>query len=200
MFSPYLLATDPKLIKQMFINDFRKFRNNDFAVSFSNLNGLLYLIYLLQATKSDQIISRNPFWMKDDAWKQKRSEVMPTMTPSKLKAVYPLIVKATKNLVSFISKEIEEGNRKSFDARDICLRYTCDSICSCTYGTDAQSFTAEDPFFFRKGQEMWRGIVDSVFSFWPKKMLPDEVEAFFIEISRKQSRAELRIRYSTKTF
>jgi hypothetical protein len=32
MFSPYLLATDPDLIKQMFIRDFKKFRNNDFTV------------------------------------------------------------------------------------------------------------------------------------------------------------------------
>lgn len=33
MFTPYLLATDPQLIKQMFIKDFKKFRNNDFTVS-----------------------------------------------------------------------------------------------------------------------------------------------------------------------
>lgn len=33
MFTPYLLAIDPGLIKQMFIKDFGKFRNNDFTVS-----------------------------------------------------------------------------------------------------------------------------------------------------------------------
>lgn len=32
MFTPYLLATDPGLLKQMFIKDFKKFRNNDFTV------------------------------------------------------------------------------------------------------------------------------------------------------------------------
>lgn len=33
MFTPYLVATDPELIKQIFTQDFEKFRNNDFIVS-----------------------------------------------------------------------------------------------------------------------------------------------------------------------
>lgn len=35
LFTPYLLATDPDLIKQMFIRDFKKFKNNDFTVNSS---------------------------------------------------------------------------------------------------------------------------------------------------------------------
>lgn len=150
----------------------------------------------LKVSEKDPIIARNPFWMKDDAWKEKRNEVMPAMTTVKLKAMYPLIIDATKNLNNFIAREIEKDEKKLFDSRDICARYTCDSICSTTFGTDAQSFTAEDPFFYVKGRQMLRGMADSLQSYLPKKMLPDEVEKFFIEIAKEaiKCRTENQIR------
>lgn len=123
--------------------------------------------------------------MKDDAWKDKRNEVILAMTPVKLKAMYPLIVDATKSLVKFVKHENEIEGSKVFDARDICARYTCDSICSCTFGTEAQSFTSDDPFFYEKGRQMLRGMADSLQSYLPKKMLPPEVEKFFIEIAKE---------------
>lgn len=94
-------------------------------------------------------------------------------------------IDGTKNLVDFVSREISEDAFKAFDARDICARYTCDSICSCTFGTDAQSFTSANPFFYEKGRQMLRGMANSLQSFIPIKMLPDEVEKFFIEIARE---------------
>jgi cytochrome P450 len=149
-----------------------------------------------KVSENDPIIARNPFWMKDEAWKEKRNEVMPAMTTVKLKAMYPLIVDATKNLVNFIAREIEKEKTRTFDSRDICARYTCDSICSCTFGTDAQSFTASDPFFYHKGRQLLRGMADSLQSYLPKKMLPDEVEKFFIEIAKEaiKCRTENQIR------
>jgi cytochrome P450 len=195
MFTPYLLATDPELLKQMFIKDFRKFRNNDFTVSenekftFLCLQSEMILIrenaFYFQVSHKDPIIARNPFWMKDDAWKEKRNEVIPAMTAVKLKAMYPLIIDGTKNFVAYINREIERESGKAFDSRDICARYTCDSICSCTFGTEAQSFTSDDPFFYEKGRQMLRGMADSLQSYLPKKMLPDEVEKFFIEIAKE---------------
>lgn len=144
-----------------------------------------FLFLPLKVSHKDPIIARNPFWMKDEAWKEKRNEVIPAMTPVKLKAMYPLIMDAAKSLVTFVKREIEKESSKAFDARDICARYTCDSICSCTFGTDAQSFTSENPFFYEKGRQMLRGMADSLQSIFPKKMLPVEVEKFFIEIAKE---------------
>lgn len=126
--------------------------------------------------------------MKDDAWKEKRYEVITSMTPAKLKAMYPLIIDATKSLVNYIGREIEKESSKAFDSRDICARYTCDSICSCTFGTEAQSFTSSNPFFYEKGRQLLRGMADSFQSYIPKKLLPDEVEKFFIEIAKEAIR------------
>lgn len=134
--------------------------------------------------------------MKDEAWKAKRNEVIPAMTPMKLKAMYPLIIDATKNLINYIRREITENPLKAFDAREICARYTCDSITSCTFGADAQSFTSKNPFFYQKGREMLRGMANSLQSYIPIKMLPGEVERFFIEIAKEaiKCRTESKIR------
>lgn len=122
--------------------------------------------------------------MKDEAWKDKRNEVIPAMTPVKLKAMYPLILDGTKSLVSFITREIEKNESRAFDSREISAKYTCDSITSCTFGADAQSFTSENPFFYEKGRQMLRGMANSLQSYIPMKMLPPEVEEFFIEIAK----------------
>lgn len=143
------------------------------------------LIIHFKVSKNDPIIARNPFWMKDEAWKEKRNEVIPAMTPAKLKAIYPLIIDGTKNLVNFIKREIDKNSRHAFDSRDISARYTCDSITSCTFGADAKSFTSDDPFFFRKGRQLLRGMADSMQSYIPKKMLPPDIEKFFIEIAKE---------------
>jgi cytochrome P450 len=133
-------------------------------------------------------MARNPFWMKDEEWKEKRYEVMPAMSPAKLKAVYPLIVDGSKGLGDYIDREIKKDNEKVFDSRDICARYTCDTISSCTFGTDAQSFTSDNPFFLIKGRQLIRGIAESLQTFLPVKMLPGEIEEFFIEIAKEAIR------------
>lgn len=126
--------------------------------------------------------------MKDEAWKEKRYEVMPSMSPAKLKAMYPLIMDGTKNLVEYIKREILKDNSRAFDSRDICARYTCDSICSCTFGTEAHSFTSDNPFFYTKGRELIRGVANSILSFVPVKMLPADIEQFFIDIAKEAIR------------
>lgn len=150
--------------------------------------------------KKDPIIARNPFWMKDEAWKKKRNEVIPAMTPVKLKAMYPLILDATKNFVNFIHREITNDALRAFDARDICARYTCDSICSCTFGTEAGSFASDNPFFYEKGRQMLRGMATSLQSFIPIKMLPGEVEKFFIEIAKEAIRCRIESKIHQEDF
>lgn len=167
MLTPYLVVFEPKLLRQIFVTDFKKFRNNDFSINHDK----------------DPIIARNPFWMKDEAWKEKRSEFMLAMTTVKLKAMYPLILDGAKNFSTFIKKEIKKDNSRIFDARDISARYTCDTICSTTFGTDAQSFTSSDPFFYKKGRQLITGIKDYLQSWFPDRMLRKDITEFFVEIA-----------------
>lgn len=123
--------------------------------------------------------------MKDEAWKEKRNEVLGATTPNRLRAAYPLILEGTKSLVSFIKREITKDASRAFDSRDISARYTCDTICSCTFGTEAGSFTSENPFFYEKGRQLIRGVANSILSLVPVKMLPGDIEKFFIDIAKE---------------
>lgn len=67
-FTPYFLIIDPKMIKQILIQKFKYFRNNDFVVS----------------RKRDPLMSRNPFTVKDDEWKEIRGQAAPALTPNKV--------------------------------------------------------------------------------------------------------------------
>ncbi|CRK95085.1 CLUMA_CG008563, isoform A [Clunio marinus] len=164
---PYLLATNSEVIKEIIVKEFKKFRNNDFAV---NLN-------------KDPLIGRSPFRLKNETWKLKRSEIIPTMTQIKLKSIYPLIRNGTKNLVDYINREIINDECKVFDARNVSTRYTCDTITSSIFGIDAQSFEADDPFYFKMGEGLVNGVVNSVKSWLPFKRLPHDVESFFYDIT-----------------
>lgn len=139
-------------------------------------------------------MARNPFWMRDDAWKEKRTEVISAVSTSKMKAMYPLIIDAGKNLTDFIGDEISKKPSRTFDSRDISARYTCDSICSTTFGCEAKSFSEDKPFFLVKGRELIRGIADSFQAYLPRKMLPGPIENFFIDIAKEaiKTRSELK--------
>lgn len=126
--------------------------------------------------------------MKDDAWKEKRGEITPAMTSTKLKTLYPLILDGMKSFVDYINREITKDESRAFDARDICSRYTCDTISSCIFGADAQSFTSDNPFYHVKGQQLIQGVVDSVKSLSPMKRLPSDVEMFFLNITKEAIR------------
>jgi hypothetical protein len=67
-FTPYYLIIDPRMMKQILIEKFKYFRNNDFVIS----------------KKRDPLMARNPFPAKDDEWKDIRSQSAPALTANKV--------------------------------------------------------------------------------------------------------------------
>lgn len=85
-------------------------------------------------------------------------------------------------MVNYISQEVARDGLKSFDARDIMTRYTCDVTSSCVFATDAHSFSSQNPLILTTLRSMLRGIADSIQSIFPKKMIPKKHEDDFIKI------------------
>lgn len=122
----------------------------------------------------------NPFVMKDDEWKEKRTEVAVGMTQNKLKSIFPLIEDVTKKFSFFIRKELENNRNKSFEARNICVRYTCDTVATCIFAIDGCSFTKEDSEIIKMADRMIRSISDASKSLLPKRLMPQDVQEFFV--------------------
>lgn len=122
----------------------------------------------------------NPFVMRDDAWKEKRTEVAIGMTQNKLKSIFPLIEDVASKFSQYIMRELAANPSKTFDARDICVRYTCDTVAACIFAIDGGSFAKDDSEIIRMADMMRRSISDAASSFLPKRLMPQEVQDFFI--------------------
>lgn len=122
----------------------------------------------------------NPFVMRDDEWKEKRTEVAVGMTQNKLKSIYPLIDDVARKFSQYITRELAENPKKTFNARDICVRYTCDTVATCIFAIDGGSFAKNDSEIIRMADKMIRSISDASKSFLPKRLMPQDVQDFFI--------------------
>jgi cytochrome P450 len=118
----------------------------------------------------------NPFVMRDEEWKEKRTETATGMTQNKLRSMFPLVHDVAKNFVKYI----REQNPRSFDSREICVRYTCDTVASCIFAIDGRSFEKEESKIITMGMKMIRSISDAAKSFFPKRLMPQDVQDFFI--------------------
>lgn len=130
--------------------------------------------------KKDPVMCLNPFVMRDEEWKEKRTEVATGMTQNKLRAMFPLIDDVAKKFVAYIKTEMKENPTMSFDSREICVRYTCDTVASCIFAIDGRSFEKQESQIINMGMKMIRSISDASKSFLPKRLMPEDVQSFFI--------------------
>lgn len=124
----------------------------------------------------------NPFVMRDDEWKTKRTEVAVGMTQKKMISIFHLIENIGEKFSAYIRREIEKSPGKSFNARDICVRYTCECVSECIFAIDSESFKKDDSEIIVMADKMIRSISDAATSLLPKRMMPKDVEEFFIHV------------------
>ena len=69
LIKPTLLVLDPAVVRQIFLTDFNKFNDNGFDAINKEI---------------DPILGRNPFFLNGDEWKERRAEVTPAFTASRV--------------------------------------------------------------------------------------------------------------------
>lgn len=138
--------------------------------------------YLQSNKKNDPVMALNPFVLKDDEWKEKRTEVAVGMTQNKLKAMFHLIDDVAKNFSAYIEREIKGNPGKCFNARDISGRFTCDSVTSYIFAIDGGGLTKSKSEIITMADKMVRSISDAAKSFLPKRLMPQDVQDFFVYI------------------
>lgn len=74
MRTPQLLAIEPEFVKDVMIKSFKNFHDND-------LVGMV-------DKDTDPIFARNPFMLEGNEWKEKRAEITPAFTPSRVSFLF----------------------------------------------------------------------------------------------------------------
>ncbi|KAK8721554.1 hypothetical protein OTU49_012781, partial [Cherax quadricarinatus] len=148
LFRPVLMIGDPKLLKNILVKDFdhfvdiRKFLAEEGSIT----NEML-------GNKSG------------DEWKALRAALSPTFTSGKMRGMFPLICDKADALVSFSLKEA--AKKPYVDMKVNFGRFTMDTIASCAFGIECNSFGNEEPEFVKYATTFFNfsffGTIKSVF-------------------------------------
>jgi cytochrome P450 len=125
-------------VKDVLIRHFKNFHDNEFGE--------------MMDKETDPLFARNPFLLKGEEWREKRAEITPAFTTSRLKALYPLIEDVQGRMIKYIEEQIKL--KQAFDARELSAKFTTDVVSNAIFGIDAHSFTKEKPEIREMGRRL----------------------------------------------
>lgn len=125
--TPQLVVLTPEFSRKVYVDDFRCFHDNEFADFVDN--------------KKDAIFGNNPFIARGEEWKERRAEITPGLTASRIAATYPVTLQVCKSFADFIRTQIKMAPKDGIEAKELCLRFTTEVVSDCVLGIEAKSFT-----------------------------------------------------------
>ncbi|XP_011700273.1 PREDICTED: cytochrome P450 9e2-like [Wasmannia auropunctata] len=95
----------------------------------------------------DPITSQNLFEMKGDHWREMRKLLTPSFTSSKMKMMFELVCHCAENFANFVATQSGEIG-KTYDVKDLLCRFANDTVATCAFGIDVDSFKNPKNEFF----------------------------------------------------
>ncbi|KAH8410058.1 hypothetical protein KR009_004750 [Drosophila setifemur] len=124
---PQLLVMTPEYSHKIYTTDFRHFRDNE-RRKFIN-------------KRVDKILGNNPFALTGALWKERRIELLPGLTPNRVKGMYPICQSAGSKFVDYIKRKNTNVTSEGLNAKDLCLCYTSEVVSDVVMGFSANAFT-----------------------------------------------------------
>ncbi|KAK8719066.1 hypothetical protein OTU49_014271, partial [Cherax quadricarinatus] len=131
LFRPVLMIGDPVLLKDILVKDFEHFVDRE-------------IIRTEKESTANEMLTRK----SGDEWKALRAIMTPTFTSGKIRGMFPLVCDKADTLVSFTLKEAAQ--KPYVDMKDIFGRFTMDTIASCAFGIECNSYKNEEPEFAKR--------------------------------------------------
>ncbi|XP_046678174.1 probable cytochrome P450 6a13 [Homalodisca vitripennis] len=127
--NPVLVLRDPELIKAVLVKDF-----NHFAVR-TNVGA-----------NSKEYILRHVINMNGQEWKDMRMLLTPAFTSGKMKSIFVLMEKCSKQLNIYLHEAV--GKNPVVEVTNVFARFTMDVIATSAFGVETDSINNENCQFF----------------------------------------------------
>lgn len=171
---PSFVVTDLDVIKEILIKDFDNFRNRGFYHT------------------EDDVLSNHLFFIEDEPWKKMRTNLTPTFTSGKMKAMFHTVLDISNQLVAFMNKQDEV-----VEVKEVLAKFTTDVIGNVAFGLESNSMVDPDSTFRKMGLKFFnfedrkrrlKVILVRLFENIAKKLkirlVPEDVSEFFINTIR----------------
>ncbi|XP_065362737.1 probable cytochrome P450 28a5 [Calliphora vicina] len=186
--SPQLLITNGELVRRIYSTDFKHFHDNEASRMVDD--------------KSDFLFANNPFSLTGEKWRERRAEITPGLTISRVKTVYPITQRVCKNMTKFIEEQMKMVAKDGIEAKDLSLRFTSEVVTDCVLGLEAKSFSPKPSPIMTMITQIFEqnfififytiilGLFPSLSNFIKIRFFPKKSEEFFVKIM--QDSVELR--------
>jgi len=148
-----LLINDIDIAKRMLIKDFDHFVDRtDLGLKFDH------------SKIGDRIFANMFMFQKGDMWKTQRSLMSPVFTTGKLKLMYPLLLKVSKQLEKYVA-ECAEKNEEMI-CKEAFTRFSLDAIATSAFGIEVDTFAEPNSVFKKMINEILRAPGSEAGSNW----------------------------------
>ncbi len=137
--TPQLMINDLDLAKTVFVKDFEYFVDRRY-------------VDLDLTNPVNAIMDKSLLNLKGDRWKTIRSYMSPAYTSGKLKTMMPLFHKTAGGLVDYIGDNVGT----ELDLKVTTNKYTLDTIVSCGFGGEVNTFKDENNIFAQMAKKLVR--------------------------------------------
>lgn len=139
--NPALIVNDLDLIKQILVKDFSSFSDRNTLSKFQKKE---YIIHHL-------------FNMSGPDWRNMRLTLAPTFTSGKMKMMFFLLEKCSDQLQKYMEMQI--STKGDVDVKEVLTKFTLNTIGSCAFGLDINSFSDKNCEFYSYGVQVLKPTI-----------------------------------------
>jgi len=187
---PALVIKDPEIVRQIFVKDFNSFTDRDPANRLDKTFG--------EKRDIDTYWKHQLTSLNGNKWKDVRSTFSPVFTSGKMKLMMKFIRAISEKLV----KQFETSalNNADVELKEEFGKFSMDTIASCAFGVDAESFDNADSLFVKNAAQIFTfslldglrilGVhlipgMDKFYEIFNINIMHPKETGFFVDVIRK---------------
>ena len=148
---PILIVKDADLVRHILVKDF------EYLV---DRNGGGFKNFMETGVRTDEIWNKQMTNASGEEWKNIRSTFTPIFTAGKMKAMLIFMQESCKQLLNGIDEYAE--NKEPFELKEMLGKYSMDTIASCAFGVNAESFTNKKSKFVEYAGNIFKQRLSSM--------------------------------------